>query len=192
MKLDRHAGRRLAVCALWLGLAGCVGEVAGPDGLSYRPPSASGQDFVATAKTPAEVAEMLGRSGLGEVRVNGGTVTLVSRDARLIDCGTFIQVALGNRAEFPANASDAVLMQGFPASGLMQRAVTSRSTVRLTRQADGKGYAIAEEHLVTREYEAVGSSARSTSRVTFDEGTEGVFPNKTSCRSSGLVAGLLN
>jgi hypothetical protein len=197
MIVSSNAGRRLsglAMClglATCLGLAGCIQTAPQGDGLFYRPPESVGQASVATAKTPAEVAQVLQGAGLGKVRADARSVTLVSNDPRLVDCGTFIQVALGNRAEFPANAPDAVLMQGFGSPGLMQRGVDTASTVRLTRLADGTGYAIAERHTVTRHYQTVATGAKSSSSASFNEASSGTFPNKTACTATGLVAALL-
>lgn len=185
------AGRRLALLALALGLAGCVETTAPMDALYYRAPSASGAASVATAAAPDQVAQILREAGLGDVRTGAATVKLSSRDARLVDCGTFVQVSLGNRAEFPATSREAVLMEGFPAPGLVQRGVETRSTVLLTRLSDGSGYAISETHTVTRRYQVLATGQRSTSRVSFDGTSDGVFPNQTSCRASGLVADLL-
>ncbi len=185
------AGPCLAVVAVSLGLAGCVETTALDEGLYYRAPTSSGQEFVATGKDAAEVAGILRAAGLGDVRTRAGEVTLTSRDVRLIDCGTFVQIAMGNRAEFPANAQNSVLMEGFVTDDLIQRGLDSRSTVRLTRAADGSGYAVSEAHSVTRRYQAVSTGSRSSTTVTFDAVSDGAFPNKTSCRSSGLVASLL-
>lgn len=186
--------RSLVPCLLALcgGLAGCAPATAPEDALYYRAPTGSGVSSVATALTPAEVGKVLRAAGLGQVRTDAGSVTLVSSDPRLVDCGTFVQVSMGNRAEFPANAPLAVFMEGFPSPGLVERGVETRSTVRLTRMADGSGYAIAETHAVTRRYQVIESGVRSASRVAFDQGSEGTFPNGTMCRSTGLVAGLLD
>ncbi|MDZ4087804.1 MAG: hypothetical protein U1E69_13505 [Tabrizicola sp.] len=183
--------RWTVILVLGLGLAGCVGTAPAEDGLYYTAPATKGVDFVATDKDPAAVAMILREAGLGTVRAGATSVTLSSRDLRLIDCGTYVQVAMGNRAEFPATAPEAVLMEGFTTPGLIQRAVDSRSTVRLTRAADGSGYAISEVHSVTRRYQALGSSARSKATVAFDQGSAGTFTNGSLCRSSGLVATLL-
>lgn len=172
-------------------LAGCVSTVPAEDGLYYTAPRTQGTGFVATDKDPAAVAMILRAAGLGTVRAGLASVTLSSRDLRLIDCGTYVQVAMGNRAEFPATAPQAVLMEGFTTPGLIRRAVDSRSTIRLTRAADGSGYAVSEAHSVTRRYQALGSNARSKATVTFDEGSAGTFSNGSLCRSSGLVATLL-
>jgi hypothetical protein len=183
--------RGLTAFAACLALVGCMETAGREDGLFYRPPTSTGQDFIATTMTPSEVAEVLGSARLGTVRSDTNSVTLVSNDLRLVDCGTMIQVAFGNRAEFPASAPSAVLMSGFAPPGLYQREVTSASTVRLSRQADGKGYAVAESHKVTRKYEAVDFNGRSSASVSFDETSVGQFANSTSCRSSGLVGTLL-
>ncbi|HLQ19439.1 MAG TPA: hypothetical protein VK146_10710 [Tabrizicola sp.] len=183
--------RGVAVLALCLGLGACVGAGSQEDALYYVAPKSAGQATIMTDKDVAEVAAILRGAGLGEVRAGSGTLTLLSGDVRLVDCGTFVQVAMGNRAEFPATSSDAVLMEGFQSPGLVQRKFATSSTVRLTRQADGKGYAVTEAHKVTRTYQVVDSRKRSSSSVSFDGTSEGVFSNKTSCRSSGIIAALL-
>ncbi|MGL4237203.1 hypothetical protein [Tabrizicola sp.] len=179
--------------AFVLVLVGCVEGSGRPDGLYYSPPQSTGQETVSTALSPAEVAKALQAAGLGDVRLIGeSTVRLGSKDPRLVDCGMITQVALGNVADVPGNAPKAVFIEGFVSpEGLIERDVSSVSEVRLTRLADGSGYAIDERHKVTRRYDAVASPARSTSSVSFDEMSEAAFPNKTSCRSSGYVANLL-
>ncbi|MDP3195602.1 hypothetical protein [Tabrizicola sp.] len=179
------------ILALGLGLAGCVSTGPVEDGLYYSAPRSQGAGFVSTDKTPEAVAKILREAGLGAVRAGSASVTLSSRDLRLVDCGTYVQVAMGNRAEFPATAPEAVLMEGFTTPGLVRRVIDSRSTIRLTRAADGSGYVVSETHSVTRRYQALGSSARSKATVTFDEGSAGTFTNGSLCRSSGLVATLL-
>lgn len=191
MKRFFAVGRGAAIVVLGLALAGCVGTVPQDDGLYYTAPKASGVDFVTTDKTPSEVAAILRDAGLGTVRAGSATVTVSSRDLRLIDCGTYLQVAMGNRAEFAANAPEAVLLEGFTTPGLVRRVLDSRSTIRLNRAADGSGYVVSEKHSVTRRYQALGSGGRSTATVTFDEGSAGTFSNRSVCRSSGLVATLL-
>ena len=176
---------------LVLGLAGCVATLPAEDALYYRAPTADAAATVATTRSPDEIAQVLRDAGLGSVRADAGSVTVNSSNPGLVDCGTFVQVSLGNRAEFPANAPLAVFMQGFRLPGLVERAVETRSSIRLTRLADGAGYAIAETHTVTRRYQAIETGARSVSRVSFDGSSDGVFPNTTSCRASGLVADLL-
>lgn len=179
------------VLGLALALAGCVGTVPQDDGLYYTAPKASAVAFVATDKTPSQVAAILRDAGLGKVRAGSATVTLTSSDLRLIDCGTYVQVAMGNRGEFAANAPEAVLMEGFTTPGLVRRTLDSRSTIRLSRAADGSGYVVSEAHSVTRRYQSLGGTARSSAKVTFDEGSAGAFSNGSVCRSSGLVASVL-
>ena len=183
--------RWTVLLVLGLGISGCVGTVPVEDGLYYKAPATKGVDFVATDKDPATVAMILREAGLGAVRAGSASVTLSSRDLRLIDCGTYVQITMGNRAEFPATAPEAVLMEGFTTPGLIRRAVDSRSTVRLTRAADGSGYTVSEAHSVTRRYQALGSRARSKATGAFDEGSAGTFSNGSLCRASGLVATLL-
>jgi hypothetical protein len=191
MKVAGKTGRRLTMIALCIGLSACVDTTGQQPGLFYRPPTASGQTAIPTTKSPVDIAQILLDAGLGTVRSDATSVTLSSTDARLIDCGTFVQVAMGNRAEFPANAPSAVLMEGFATPGLIQRGIASRSTVRLVRQSDGSGYVVSESHEVTCRYEAVATGARSSFSVNFDATSVGEFANKTSCRSSGFVGSLL-
>jgi hypothetical protein len=191
MKVAGKTGGWPTLIVLCFGLSACVDSAGQQSGLYYRAPTTAGQATIATTKAPAEIAQILRNEGLGSIRFDANSVTLSSTDTRLVDCGTFVQVAMGNRAEFPANAPSAVLMEGFATPGLIQRGVDSKTTIRLVRQPDGLGYAVSEAHAVTRRYEAVATGAQSSFLVTFDATSVGEFANKTYCRSSGLVGSLL-
>jgi hypothetical protein len=159
------------------------------EGLYFQPPKSTGGSAVSTSLAPTEVAQALRDAGFGNVRAVGDDIVLLkSNDLRLVDCGTLIQVSKGNEAEFPGNAPKSVLIEGFVTPGLIQRGIRSVSEVRLTRQSDGSGYAIDEKHVVTRDFAAVSSRARSTASITFDEVGAASFADRTSCRSSGLIA----
>jgi hypothetical protein len=177
---------------LGLALAGCVGTKDLDNGLYYRPPEASGAASVGSGLDPAEVAQALREAGFTDVRrVGTDTVVLRSADPRLVDCGMLMQVAEGNAAEFAGNAPRAVLIEGFVTPGLIQRDMTVASQVRLTRSAGGDGYAVQEQHMVTRHFTALEGNARSRASVSFDEAAGAAFSDGTSCQSSGLIAGLL-
>jgi hypothetical protein len=182
-----HIAAGLQVLAL--GLLGCVEAPGQDNGLYYRPPVSKGQTSISTRLDPAEVAKALQDAGFSDVRLVGSdSVVLRSNDPRLVDCGTMIQVAEGNAAEFPANAPKSVLIEGFVTPGLIQRDMSSVSTVQLTRLPSGNGYAIGEQHTVTRHFVALQGPERSTASVTFD-GTQGAaFSDRTSCQPTGFIA----
>jgi hypothetical protein len=176
---------------LTLLLAGCV-ETKPDDGLYFRPPTSSGSERVMTGRDPDEAAQALRDSGIQEVRLaNDGTITLRTNSLALVDCGTLIQVALGNRSEFPGKTEVSVLLSGFVPPAIHRRTVGSRSDVTLTPLPGGGGYVIDEAHRVTVQFDAVDTGRRKSWSVSFDERSTGTFPDKTSCRSSGEIARLI-
>ncbi len=173
-------------------LSACAGN-AGEDSLTFRQPVAEPGQTLASTATPAEVVETLRANGFTDVtRLRDGTVRLRSNSAALVDCGTIVQVALGNRAEFAGNSAKAVLIAKRPPGDPAIRMLGSKSEVLLQPLEAGGGYAIAESHQVRLKYEAPKKGFRSTTTVTFDGTGTAPLADNTACRASGLVGTLLD
>lgn len=178
---------RLAVL-IALVAAGCAEMPAGEDRIAYRPPAAESAARVATTKDSAGVAQALRAAGFDNVTVlRDGSVRLRSDSAALVDCGTIVQVALGNRAEFPATTAKAVLIADRPPNDPAVRSVRTRSEVRLVPLADGSGFAVGEAHRVTVTYTSALTGRSSHSSASFDGTQVARLADKSSCRSAGLV-----
>lgn len=184
--------RPLAALAAALLMAACT-TMAGEDRLATRPPAAGGSASLATRATPAEVAGALRAGGFGDVALmRDGSVRLRSSSPALVDCGTIVQVALGNRAEFPGVTGKAVLIAKRPPDDPLVRLVDTRSEIRLRPLASGDGYAVEERHRVTLSYQSVKTGRTSVSSAAFGATDSARLADNTTCRSSGLIGRLLD
>lgn len=172
-------------------LTACVGN-AGEDSLTFRQPVADPGQTLASAATPAQLVETLRANGFTDVtRLRDGSVRVRSNSPALVDCGTIVQVALGNRAEFPGNSAKAVLIAKRPPGDPAVRMLGSKSEIVL-KPLDGGGYAITESHQVRLKYEAPKKGLRSTTTVAFDGTATAPLADHTACRASGLIGRLLD
>lgn len=172
-------------------LSACAGS-AREDSLTFRQPSADPGQTLASAAPPAQVVETLRANGFTDVtRLRDGSVRVRSNSPALVDCGTIVQVALGNRAEFPGNSAKAVLIAKRPPGDPAVRMLGSTSEIVL-KPLDGGGYAIAELHRVRLKYEAPKKGLKSTTTVAFDGTGTAPLADNTACRASGLIGTLLD
>lgn len=184
--------RPLSALTAALLAAACTGMPAGEDRLATRPPVSAAAATLATDAGPAEVAQALRDRGFSDVALlRDGSVRLRSSSPALVDCGTVVQVAMGNRAEFPGTAAKAVLIANRPPGDPLVRRVETRSEIRLRPLSSGGGYAVEESHRVKLSYQSVKTGRKSVSSAAFGTGDSARLADNTTCRSSGLIATIL-
>lgn len=189
--MTKRPFKPVSCLALVLLAAGCAGMPVEGDRLSFRAPVSSGSAGLATQDNPERVAQALRAAGFSDVAVlRDGSIRLRSGNPALVDCGTVVQDALGNRAEFPGTSGKAVLIAERPPGDPLVRTVKTRSEIRLKPLSSG-GYAVDEAHKVTLTYASVQTGRRSVTSVSFDETGVARLADNTECRSSGLVGRIL-
>ena len=183
----------LAALGFALLLSACAAGPGG-DGLRYTAPAPRGAlpgitlPGTSAPETLAVAATRLRAAGFQQVRTDprNARVTARSSDPALVDCGTFIQTALGNTARFPGNAAQSVLFAPGVPGGIVTRSTEVSTEVTVALLGPGRvGVATAHEVRASQSPVIAGQSWRE--RVRFDGDGTGTVADRVVCTGSRSV-----
>jgi hypothetical protein len=188
-----------AATAVALALAGCGVGPGGGDGLVYRAPAARGALPAVTlpgtsaSESLAAAAVRLRAAGFTEVRTDGRGVRVTARsgDPELVDCGSFVQTALGNTARFPGNAPRAVLFVPDAPGGIVTRETTVATRVTVALDGPGRARVTTTHEVRATQAQVVGARGGAPATIRFDGDATGVLPDQVTCTGSDRIVSIL-